>query len=89
MVLATLKRFVNTEVLKPSEQMARTLRQLKDLEESSDYREGMTTLEKRRRSHRKVRRRGALCPWGSQRPRDSLMPRAFEQAAGRVRLHQK
>ena len=50
MVLATLKRFVNTEVLKsgPSEQMARTLRQLKDLEESSDYREGMTAFKEKR-----------------------------------------
>ncbi|MPM58074.1 1,4-dihydroxy-2-naphthoyl-CoA synthase [bioreactor metagenome] len=50
MVLATLKRFVNNDVLNkgPSEQMARTLRQLKALEDSADYREGMTAFKEKR-----------------------------------------
>lgn len=50
MVLATLKRFVNNDVLNkgPSEQMARTMRQLKALEESADYREGMTAFKEKR-----------------------------------------
>ena len=50
MVLATLKRFVNEEVLSkgPSEQMARTMRQLKMIEDSADYREGMTAFKEKR-----------------------------------------
>ena len=50
MVLATLKRFVNEEVLSkgPSEQMAHTMRQLKMIEESADYREGMAAFKEKR-----------------------------------------
>ncbi|MGO3133232.1 MAG: enoyl-CoA hydratase/isomerase family protein [Alcaligenes sp.] len=49
-VLQTLKRFINNEVLTrgPSEQMARTMRQLKDIEDSYDAKEGMTAFKEKR-----------------------------------------
>ena len=51
-VLQTLKRFINNEVLTrgPSEQMARTMRQLKAIEDSYDAKEGMNAFKEKRAS---------------------------------------
>lgn len=50
MVLRTLKRFINKEVLKsgPSEQMWRTMVQLKAIEESHDTKEGLQAFKEKR-----------------------------------------
>jgi enoyl-CoA hydratase len=49
-VLQTLKRFINNEVLTrgPSEQMARTMRHLKAIEDSYDAKEGMNAFKEKR-----------------------------------------
>jgi len=50
MVLRTIKRFVNDHVLPkgPSEQMAQTMRTLKAVEESNDFKEGRAAFKEKR-----------------------------------------
>lgn len=50
LVLTTLKRFINNDVLKsgPSEQMARTMIQLKTIDESADFVEGIASFKEKR-----------------------------------------
>lgn len=51
MVLTTLKRFINNDVLKsgPSEQMARTMMQVKMIDESEDFKEGLASFREKRK----------------------------------------
>jgi len=52
MVLKTIKRFVNDHVLVkgPSEHMVQTMRELKEVEQSADFKEGMAAFKEKRQA---------------------------------------